>query len=523
MIFQAHKGVSSEAPENTFPAFAAAVAQGYGIIELDLGVTADGVFVVLHDSTLNRTARTADGGRIDGRVCISDISYEQACGYDYGIWFSEKFRGTALPRLKAVLDFAEKNGIKLKIDNKYQSFTPSRQKELFALLAPYRKIAGLTCNTVNAALEAAHAFPEMHIHYDGAVDESVLKALSVAIEKERLTVWLPLRCKQTEWVKVPFATEESARLVKRYARLGIWLLSDYAQLEAATRLGADVVETNGSIKPPLRSGVVADMHTHSENSHDSSCKTEAMLSAQKGNGTAAFAVTDHCDIYSYKSYDIFTPLVRSYETVAALNGAQNDVLLLSGVEISEGFWLPEQMKKANALVPYDVVVGSVHCVKYEGLTKAYSAIDFSVLSDETVAAYLDAYFDDVARLTETTDFDILAHLTCPLRYISGKYGRQVDLTAYDEKLTAILKSIIKKGIALEVNTSGFDVPGDFFPPKSLIERYYALGGYLITLGSDAHVAERASAHFAAALDTLRQIGFKHIYYCKNRTFYQCAI
>lgn len=523
MIFQAHKGVSYEAPENTFPAFAAAVAQGYGIIELDLGVTADGVFVVLHDSTLNRTARTADGGRLDGRVCISDISYEQASGYDYGIWFSEKYRGTALPRLEEVLAFAEENGIKLKIDNKYQAFTPEQRSRLFALLAPYQGLAELTCGTLDAVLEAARAFPEMHIHYDGAVDEGVLSALAVELERERLTVWLPLRCKQTEWVKLPFATEESARLVKGFARLGLWLLSDYTQLEAAKRLGADVVETNGSIKPPLRSGIVADMHTHSENSHDSSCKVEAMLSAQREKGTAIFALTDHCDIYSCNSYDIFTPLIRGYETVAALNGAQGDVRLLSGVEISEGFWLPEQMEKANALVPYDVIVGSVHCVKYEGLTRAYSAIDFSALSDETVAAYLDAYFDDVARLTETTDFDILAHLTCPLRYISGKYGRQIDLTAYNEKLTAILKAIIKKGIALEVNTSSFDVLGDYFPSKALIESYYALGGYLITLGSDAHVSERASAHFADALDTLRQIGFKHIYYCKKRIFYQCAI
>lgn len=523
MIFQAHKGVSSEAPENTFSAFAVAVAQGYGIIELDPGVTADGVFVVLHDSTLNRTARQLDGEPLCERIRLNEISYEQASEYDYGVWFSEKFRGEKLPRLEAVLDFAEKNGIKLKIDNKYQSFTPTRKAELFAMLAPYQELAGLTCNTVDAALEAASALPKAQIHYDGAVDEEVLQRLSSALGKERLTVWLPFECKQTEWVKVAFATEETARLVKRFARLGIWLLSDYEQLESAKRFGADIIETNGHIKPSLRKGVAADMHTHSENSHDSSCKIEEMLAAQKANGTAAFAVTDHCDIYSHTAYDIFTPLVRSFDTVTELNGTQRDVMLLSGMEISEGFWLPEQMEKANALVPYDVIVGSVHCVKYEGLTKAYSAIDFSALSDETVAAYLDAYFDDVARLIATTDFDILAHLTCPLRYISGKYGKQIDLTAYDEKLTAILKSIIKKGIALEVNTSSFDVLGDFFPSKALIERYYALGGYLITLGSDAHVAERASAHFATAIDALRRIGFKHIYYCKNRIFYQCAI
>ena len=91
MIFQAHKGVSTEYPENTMPAFIAAVEQGYKIIELDVAVTKDLKFVLLHDNTINRTARYENGDVIFDTVKISDITYSQALQYDFGIWFSKKF------------------------------------------------------------------------------------------------------------------------------------------------------------------------------------------------------------------------------------------------------------------------------------------------------------------------------------------------------------------------------------------------------------------------------------------------
>ena len=52
----AHRGDSSEAPENTIPAFEAAIESGADWIELDVGVTKDGVLVVLHDEDLKRVA-----------------------------------------------------------------------------------------------------------------------------------------------------------------------------------------------------------------------------------------------------------------------------------------------------------------------------------------------------------------------------------------------------------------------------------------------------------------------------------
>lgn len=274
-----------------------------------------------------------------------------------------------------------------------------------------------------------------------------------------------------------------------------------------------------------KKGTLADMHTHSENSHDSECKIEEMCLAQIEKGTKIFAVTDHFDTSFYEEYDVFAPIKNAYETVCALNEKYADKCeILAGVEIGEGFWFPEVYRKLSTLVPYDVVIGSVHLVKYKELTYPYSKMDFSLMSKETTEEYLAAYFDDVMTMLDEVDFDILAHLTCPIRYISGKYKTDVDIEKFTDKIEKILRDIIKKGIALEVNTSSFTAtPGEFLPPKDVIGKYYDMGGRLITLGSDAHIAQNASAYFDEAALALRRIGFKNIYYYKKRKPYAIEI
>lgn len=246
---QAHRGVGTEYPENTMPAIEAAVAQGYSVIELDVSVTKDLRFVLLHDRTLNRTARYPDGSSLEEPVEIGDISYDQAQEYDFGIWFSKDFQGAPIPLFDDVLTYAQSTGVKLKLDNKYQAFTPEQKQAFFQLLKPFEDTAQLTCKDLDAAGEAAAHFPRMHIHYDGPVSEEILKSLSAILPKERLTVWLPMKNKHTAWVKVPFADQSLAELVKGYARLGLWLLSDTSHLAEAEALGAEIAETNGQLKP----------------------------------------------------------------------------------------------------------------------------------------------------------------------------------------------------------------------------------------------------------------------------------
>ena len=522
--FQAHKGVSTENPENTMPAFKASIEQGYNIIELDVSVMKDMKFVLLHDSTINRTARNYDGTEISEQIEIGKITYAEALNYDFGIAVSEKFRSTCIPLFEDVLKLASENGTYLNIDNKYQCFTSEQKEAFFSLIKPYETTACLTCSDIEEIKRASDFFPQMSFHYDGAVTEEKLTLLSKIVPKNRLTVWMPYKNSATSWVKVPFADRETARIIKKYAKLGIWILSKYSELEEAIALGADVIETNGEIKPSKNQGLVADMHTHSQNSHDSQCKIEDMCFSQIERGTKIFAVTDHCDVFSYKDYDIYTPISNSADTARTLNEKYGGkCLILSGVEISEGFWYNNEYEKIHSLLPYDVILGSVHCVKFKDFEMPYSKIDFSKFTSELIYNYLDCYFNDIITMLNTTDFDILAHITCPLRYITGKYGIKVNLSVFDSKITEILKTIINKGIALEVNTSGYAVLKGSIPDKEILKKYFDMGGYLITLGSDAHIAENASYCFDNAIENLKEIGFKNIFYYKERKAYQITI
>jgi glycerophosphoryl diester phosphodiesterase len=95
-LLVAHRGVSARFPENTLAAFHAAVADGALMLELDVGLSADGVPVVLHDETLNRTT--------DGRGPLSAMAWPQVAELDAGSWFGPAFAGEPVPTLARVLD-----------------------------------------------------------------------------------------------------------------------------------------------------------------------------------------------------------------------------------------------------------------------------------------------------------------------------------------------------------------------------------------------------------------------------------
>ena len=245
-ILQAHKGVDSEYPENTMSAFEAAVLQGYSFIELDPNYTSDNKIVVLHDRTINRTARNNDGTPVEQEIRISDITYDKAPEFDFGVTFSPRFKGEKLPLLEQVLSMAKENNIKIKLDSKIESFSQNATENLYGLIKEYEDIIGIT--SANPAMIEFYAekFPKSELHYDGAVDDEVLNRLSVF--GRRLAVWLPYKSPMTSGVRVPFADEELCDTVKKYAKLGIWIINDYESYNYVCRhFAPDIVETNGIV------------------------------------------------------------------------------------------------------------------------------------------------------------------------------------------------------------------------------------------------------------------------------------
>jgi len=92
----AHRGYSAVAPENTLPAFAAAVLGGATLVEFDVRSTADGVPVVIHDRRVDRT--TTGSGH------VWDRTLAELAALDAGSWFSPAYAGARVPTLSATLD-----------------------------------------------------------------------------------------------------------------------------------------------------------------------------------------------------------------------------------------------------------------------------------------------------------------------------------------------------------------------------------------------------------------------------------
>jgi glycerophosphoryl diester phosphodiesterase len=93
----AHRGLSQACPENTLPAFAAAVAiAGVHEIELDLWLSRDGVPVVCHDPRVDRTT--------DGQGLVTDLDWPVLASFDAGVRHGDAWRGIHLPRFEEVLD-----------------------------------------------------------------------------------------------------------------------------------------------------------------------------------------------------------------------------------------------------------------------------------------------------------------------------------------------------------------------------------------------------------------------------------
>jgi glycerophosphoryl diester phosphodiesterase len=90
-----HRGAAAVAPENTWESFEAALDAGVDAIETDVRATRDGVLVLMHDESLDRTT--------DGAGHVQETPWSVVHTLDAGAWFGEAFCGARVPRLYETL------------------------------------------------------------------------------------------------------------------------------------------------------------------------------------------------------------------------------------------------------------------------------------------------------------------------------------------------------------------------------------------------------------------------------------
>ena len=147
---QGHRGARGLAPENTLPAFERALGLGVTTLEMDVGITKDGVMVVGHDPSLNPDiARGPDGRWIEKRgPPIHELTFAELSAYDIGRLRPESpyarnfpeqvpVDGTRYPRLADVFALVRRSGderVRFNIETKVSPLAPDEtvSPEVFA-------------------------------------------------------------------------------------------------------------------------------------------------------------------------------------------------------------------------------------------------------------------------------------------------------------------------------------------------------------------------------------------------------
>ena len=249
-----------------------------------------------------------------------------------------------------------------------------------------------------------------------------------------------------------------------------------------------------------------DMHIHTNCSHDCNQSLDIMCTSASERGLRGIAICNHADMGPCDVPGSYEDMCRcAAEVEQARRNYSIDIL--QGIEMAEQKYDPEKAKKILDICNYDVILGSVHYVEYEEIRTAYSRVDFSAITEDQISGFLERYFERITDMIDNTDIDVLAHLTCPVRYINGKYNMHYDVMKHRCQIKDILKSIIRKDIALELNTSGIGTPfEELIPNGEILQMYADMGGRMITTSSDAHTSDRIGVGIDKAVDLIKHTG-----------------
>lgn len=193
-----------------------------------------------------------------------------------------------------------------------------------------------------------------------------------------------------------------------------------------------------------------------------------------------------------------------FDCIERCRKAYPELRILSGAEMGEPHRYPD---RALALLAqgFDRVLGSVHCIEWEGRATDASVPGFLTPGD--AGEMFRRYLADVLSLVKgDVPFEVLAHLDYPKRY--WPEAPAYDATLYEEEFRTILREAARRDLVLEVNTTRGGEPGRFLcPGPTVLGWWREEGGHAVSLGSDAHSPSHVAAGFGVAREIVEAAGF----------------
>ena len=266
---------------------------------------------------------------------------------------------------------------------------------------------------------------------------------------------------------------------------------------------------------------IVDLHVHTDNSFDGNHSATFFCEQAEFMDLRALAFTDHCEVDQFEGDPTYEKRIfQAFFEIAKVRSAfRGKLLVLNGIELGQPAYDIETANKIINSHDYDQILGSVHNLR--------GGDDFYFMENLTLPEaekLLKEYFDALIEMLHWGNFDVLAHLTYPLRYFYSKSNLGIDLNKFKNQIDEILLLTAKSDKALEINTAALRQPLNKLSPEvDIVKRFKELGGKYVTVGSDAHYAEHLAADIDMAYSCAIGAGFDSITFFQKRTPIQMKI
>ena len=267
-----------------------------------------------------------------------------------------------------------------------------------------------------------------------------------------------------------------------------------------------------------------DYHVHTDYSDDSDYSMEDVVKDAIRMGMDEICFTDHVDYGAKVDWDsgeeipycaglamVNVDYPAYVEEIRELKNRYADQIAIKmGLEFGMQVHTIPKFEALYQRYPFDFIILSVHQVEDKG----FWSQEFQ--QGRTQKEYNERYYEELLYLVKHyQNYSVLGHLDMVLRYDKmGVYPFRFVRHYVEE----ILAEVIRNGKGIEINTAalakGMREPN---PCTGILKRYHALGGEIITVGSDAHVPGQIAHAFDKAAEILKDCGFRYYATYEKRT------
>lgn len=253
---------------------------------------------------------------------------------------------------------------------------------------------------------------------------------------------------------------------------------------------------------------LADYHTHSRISPDAGDSMTALAEAALAAGLDEICFTDHVEPVVWNSTELresydWSILTEEFEQAKEAMGDR--IQLRLGIELGDACWSFERTEELLAdAPPLDFIIGSVHMLseRYKGLDLYY----FDPGTEEEAYAGVADYLGQVRKIAQWGKFDVLGHLTLPLRWLNEYRGWNLSMERFAGEVTEIFELLVRNGAGIELNTNRGNTP---LPDERWLRLYRDMtDDPIVTLGTDAHSREYVGYAVPERQELLRRCGYR---------------